>query len=213
MSANNGKRVTISDAIMEKPRFSGRVSYSSLLGASPMSDSLVMIGAKRNGRKRKAAPKCQGKISPLSSPNMNPPKNINGSRKLGEDAKPFEPPKDYIHIMARRGQATDNHSLAERVSKEHTFLREKISERMKLLQNLVPGCNKVAGKAVMLDEIINYVQCLQWQVEIRLLFNLHQDHQLPILCSNQYIENNFARGSNSINNKSLKTPCEETIEI
>ncbi|KAG6536935.1 hypothetical protein ZIOFF_002013 [Zingiber officinale] len=120
-----------------------------------MSDSLVMIGAKRNGRKRKAAPKCQGKISPLSSPNMNPPKykemqtargheqNINGSRKLGEDAKPFEPPKDYIHIMARRGQATDNHSLAERVSKEHTFLREKISERMKLLQNLVPGCNKV----------------------------------------------------------------------
>ncbi|KAG6518350.1 hypothetical protein ZIOFF_021754 [Zingiber officinale] len=150
MSANNGKRVTISDAIMEKPRFSGRVSYSSLLGASPMSDSLVMIGAERNGRKRKAAPKCQGKISPLSSPNMNPPKykemqtargheqNINGSRELGEDGKPFEPPKDYIHIMARRGQATDNHSLAERV----------------------------AGKAIMLDEIINYVQCLQWQVEI-----------------------------------------------
>lgn len=26
-----------------------------------------------------------------------------------------EPPKDYIHVRARRGQATDNHSLAERV--------------------------------------------------------------------------------------------------
>ena len=45
--------------------------------------------------------------------------------------------------------------------------REKISERMKYLQDLVPGCNKVAGKAGMLDEIINYVQSLQRQVEVR----------------------------------------------
>lgn len=36
---------------------------------------------------------------------------------------------------------------------------------MKLLQDLVPGCSKVTGKAVMLDEIINYVQSLQRQVE------------------------------------------------
>uniref|UniRef100_J3MU05 BHLH domain-containing protein n=1 Tax=Oryza brachyantha TaxID=4533 RepID=J3MU05_ORYBR len=43
--------------------------------------------------------------------------------------------------------------------------REKISERMKLLQDLVPGCSKVTGKALMLDEIINYVQSLQRQVE------------------------------------------------
>lgn len=43
--------------------------------------------------------------------------------------------------------------------------REKISERMKYLQDLVPGCSKVTGKAVMLDEIINYVQSLQRQVE------------------------------------------------
>ncbi|KAL2328960.1 hypothetical protein Fmac_022387 [Flemingia macrophylla] len=66
---------------------------------------------------------------------------------------------DYIHVRARRGQATDSHSLAERVR------REKISERMKYLQDLVPGCNKIAGKAGMLDEIINYVQSLQRQVE------------------------------------------------
>ncbi|KAG8388131.1 hypothetical protein BUALT_Bualt02G0094000 [Buddleja alternifolia] len=43
--------------------------------------------------------------------------------------------------------------------------RERISERMKLLQALVPGCEKVTGKALMLDEIINYVQSLQNQVE------------------------------------------------
>ncbi|KAK4263363.1 hypothetical protein QN277_028785 [Acacia crassicarpa] len=73
---------------------------------------------------------------------------------------PPEPPKqDYIHVRARRGQATDSHSLAERAR------REKISERMKILQDLVPGCNKVIGKALVLDEIINYIQSLQRQVE------------------------------------------------
>ncbi|CAL0323718.1 unnamed protein product [Lupinus luteus] len=66
---------------------------------------------------------------------------------------------DFIHVRARRGQATNSHSLAERVR------REKISERMRLLQELVPGCNKITGKAVMLDEIINYVQSLQQHVE------------------------------------------------
>lgn len=43
--------------------------------------------------------------------------------------------------------------------------RERISERMRYLQELVPGCSKVTGKAGMLDEIINYVQSLQKQVE------------------------------------------------
>ncbi|XP_042063582.1 transcription factor bHLH137-like [Salvia splendens] len=74
-----------------------------------------------------------------------------------EDKKEEE--KGYIHVRTRRGQATDSHSLAERVR------REKISERMKLLQTLVPGCDKVTGKAPMLDETINYVQSLQNQVE------------------------------------------------
>ncbi|KAI4342392.1 hypothetical protein MLD38_027028 [Melastoma candidum] len=60
---------------------------------------------------------------------------------------------------AKNSEATDSHSLAERVR------REKISERMKFLQDLVPGCDKITGKAGMLDEIINYVQSLQRQVE------------------------------------------------
>ncbi|XP_065879857.1 transcription factor bHLH49 isoform X2 [Euphorbia lathyris] len=77
--------------------------------------------------------------------------------KQGSQAS--EPKEEYIHVRARRGQATNSHSLAERVR------REKISERMKFLQDLVPGCSKVTGKAVMLDEIINYVQSLQRQVE------------------------------------------------
>ncbi|KAL6319048.1 hypothetical protein AAG906_001521 [Vitis piasezkii] len=80
--------------------------------------------------------------------------------KPAEESKPAEQSKqDYIHVRARRGQATDSHSLAERAR------REKISERMKILQDLVPGCNKVIGKALVLDEIINYIQSLQHQVE------------------------------------------------
>ncbi|KAG8638861.1 transcription factor bHLH79 isoform X2 [Manihot esculenta] len=87
--------------------------------------------------------------------------NSAANKKASENnSKLSEPPKqDYIHVRARRGQATDSHSLAERAR------REKISERMKILQDLVPGCNKVIGKALVLDEIINYIQSLQCQVE------------------------------------------------
>ncbi|XP_059632074.1 transcription factor bHLH62-like [Cornus florida] len=141
-----------------------------------------------NGRKRKSIPRGKAKENQSSSPakdvkvaaesdESNPKRSKSdeatgngkddgngkagdGNQKQSKDsAKPPEPPKDYIHVRARRGQATDSHSLAERVR------REKISERMKFLQDLVPGCNKVTGKAVMLDEIINYVQSLQRQVE------------------------------------------------
>ncbi|WOH13453.1 hypothetical protein DCAR_0832963 [Daucus carota subsp. sativus] len=123
-----------------------------------------------NVKKRKAVPRGKAKET-LSAkeakagaendgPNSKRSKADEGNQKQGkEDSKLPEPPKDYIHVRARRGQATDSHSLAERVR------REKISERMKFLQDLVPGCNKVTGKAVMLDEIINYVQSLQHQVE------------------------------------------------
>ncbi|KAL3654160.1 hypothetical protein CASFOL_003841 [Castilleja foliolosa] len=84
----------------------------------------------------------------------------NSGKSPEPSSKPAEPPKqDYIHVRARRGQATDSHSLAERAR------REKIGERMKILQDLVPGCNKVIGKALVLDEIINYIQSLQRQVE------------------------------------------------
>ncbi|KAI0495944.1 hypothetical protein KFK09_022251 [Dendrobium nobile] len=62
-------------------------------------------------------------------------------------------------VRARRGQATDPHSIAERLR------REKIAERMKNLQELVPNSNKT-DKASMLDEIIDYVKFLQLQVKV-----------------------------------------------
>ncbi|KAL0357538.1 UNVERIFIED_CONTAM: Transcription factor [Sesamum calycinum] len=100
--------------------------------------------------------------------------SLTSIKPIEEKSKP-EPPKDYIHVRARRGQATDSHSLAERhmlasnvvshAMVQFQARREKISERMKTLQDLVPGCNKVIGKALVLDEIINYIQSLQHQVE------------------------------------------------
>ncbi|CAL9110854.1 unnamed protein product, partial [Musa textilis] len=64
------------------------------------------------------------------------------------------PPRQKVR--ARRGQATDPHSIAERLR------RERIADRMKALQELVPNANKT-DKASMLDEIIDYVKFLQLQ--------------------------------------------------
>ncbi|KQJ90960.1 hypothetical protein BRADI_4g34870v3 [Brachypodium distachyon] len=94
--------------------------------------------------------------------NQEPKENTRkrgGKKQSKEVDEEEEEPKGYIHVRARRGQATDSHSLSERVR------RERISERMRMLQALVPGCDKVTGKALILDEIINYVQSLQNQVE------------------------------------------------
>ncbi|KAK9707105.1 hypothetical protein RND81_07G172900 [Saponaria officinalis] len=103
------------------------------------------------------AGKKQAEIPQKGEQNSVPTANKSNGKQSSQNSDP--PKDDYIHVRARRGQATNSHSLAERVR------REKISERMKFLQDLVPGCSKVTGKAVMLDEIINYVQSLQRQVE------------------------------------------------
>lgn len=54
-----------------------------------------------------------------------------GSKATEQKNKP-EPPKDYIHVRARRGQATDRHSLAERVS---FFCLDHIVQSLKLVFN------------------------------------------------------------------------------
>ncbi|KAE9463704.1 hypothetical protein C3L33_04384, partial [Rhododendron williamsianum] len=157
-----------------------------------------------NSRKRKAVSRGKSKevaskaVEEKDDPNAKRSKSIEGSSELGsvkteEDTKTGdekanqkapEPLKDYIHVRARRGQATDSHSLAERVR------REKISERMKLLQDLVPNCNKVTGKALMLDEIINYVQSLQRQVEFLSMKLASVDFNMDTLLSKDEFQAN-----------------------
>ncbi|KAJ9555474.1 hypothetical protein OSB04_010088 [Centaurea solstitialis] len=177
-------------AIQENTEFGGdsreESSVSEQIPGGERETETGMKSQSTNGRKRKAIPKGKGKETPTTpssttiyakddkglaepekgesdakrSKSDEQEKGMEGNQKQTKGIqKALEPPKDYIHVRAKRGQATDSHSLAERVR------REKISERMKFLQDLVPGCNKVTGKAVMLDEIINYVQALQRQVE------------------------------------------------
>lgn len=117
-------------------------------GSNPNSSSLAASDQNPNSTKRKEREK-KVKESNRKSKKVIPYKaSEDGGEKL-----------PYVHVRARRGQATDSHSLAERAR------REKINERMKLLQELVPGCNKISGTAMVLDEIINHVQALQRQVE------------------------------------------------
>ncbi|GMI76201.1 CRY2-interacting bHLH 3 [Hibiscus trionum] len=175
-SSSNGKlpRVSSSPSLkaMASPPLQDRSELANSQEESSITDHGLKASKVANSRKRKAVPKAktnENSTSPSTNAAKTTEQNQESNEKRckstesngnkNENSKPPEPPKDYIHVRARRGQATDSHSLAERVR------REKISERMKLLQDLVPGCNKVTGKALMLDEIINYVQSLQRQVE------------------------------------------------
>ncbi|CAK9172532.1 unnamed protein product [Ilex paraguariensis] len=132
-----------SDKVKQEP-----VDLDSNPNSSPaVSDSMVLKQDEKSSAKRKEREK-KGKESNKKSKNV-----ANENSQDGEKLP-------YVHVRARRGQATDSHSLAERAR------REKINARMKLLQELVPGCNKISGTAMVLDEIINHVQSLQRQVEL-----------------------------------------------
>lgn len=122
-------------SVKEEPAESDSQPNSSLV----VSDAVVTTkSTKRKDREKKVKPSARK------------------SKTIANDSSEKLP---YVHVRARRGQATDSHSLAERAR------REKINARMKLLQELVPGCNKISGTAMVLDEIINHVQSLQRQVE------------------------------------------------
>uniref|UniRef100_A0A5B7A490 Putative transcription factor bHLH63 n=1 Tax=Davidia involucrata TaxID=16924 RepID=A0A5B7A490_DAVIN len=133
----------------------GRESFKKRKADKTQNLKVVAEDEDKDKRIKGCAEEGESKITEQNSNNRETSADTSKENsKVSEVQKP-----DYIHVRARRGQATDSHSLAERVR------REKISERMKYLQDLVPGCNKITGKAGMLDEIINYVQSLQRQVE------------------------------------------------
>ncbi|KAJ0053968.1 hypothetical protein Pint_01368 [Pistacia integerrima] len=59
----------------------------------------------------------------------------------------------------RRSRAAEVHNLSERRR------RDRINEKMKALQELIPHCNKT-DKASMLDEAIEYLKSLQLQLQV-----------------------------------------------
>ncbi|XP_026443059.1 transcription factor bHLH66-like [Papaver somniferum] len=98
-------------------------------------------------------------------------------------------------VRARRGQATDPHSIAERLR------RERIAERMKALQELVPNANKT-DKASMLDEIIDYVKFLQLQVKVLSMSRLGGASAVAPPAADISSEGDQGRSSNGAQNAS-----------
>ncbi|XP_051216841.1 uncharacterized protein [Lolium perenne] len=100
---------------------------------------------------------------------------INGNGVAGSGGGAAPKPR----ARARRGQATDPHSIAERLR------REKISDRMKNLQELVPNSNKT-DKASMLEEIIEYIKFLQLQTKVLSMSRLGATEAVvPLLMESQ----------------------------
>lgn len=75
----------------------------------------VDANAKRS-KSAEAADTGKDGLRPNSEENISANAGVGVQKQSKENSKPPEPPKqDYIHVRARRGQATDSHSLAERV--------------------------------------------------------------------------------------------------
>ncbi|KAA8531534.1 hypothetical protein F0562_006243 [Nyssa sinensis] len=110
------------------------------------------------GKKRRRVSENHSEFAGLKNMNTAQENDECTGEQNDEKQKPEQKPVANV-LEGNEVKLTNSHSLAERVR------RERISERMKFLQELVPGCSKITGKAVMLDEIINYVLSLQWQVK------------------------------------------------
>ncbi|KAL9395866.1 hypothetical protein Peur_010119 [Populus x canadensis] len=95
------------------------------------------------GQKRKTMDaeesECQSEDAELDSTVANKPAKRSGS--------------------TRRSRAAEVHNLSERRR------RDRINEKMRALQELIPHCNK-ADKASMLDEAIEYLKSLQLQLQV-----------------------------------------------
>ncbi|KAK8951287.1 Transcription factor PIF3 [Platanthera zijinensis] len=81
------------------------------------------------------------------------------SDDLEEDSFGVKEPSSGRGASGKRSRAAEVHNLSERRR------RDRINEKMKALQELIPNCNKV-DKASMLDEAIEYLKTLQLQVQM-----------------------------------------------
>ncbi|CAK9168838.1 unnamed protein product [Ilex paraguariensis] len=133
----------------KSPNLGGEGSVEALYNG--FSGSLHGTGQASSQAQHFHHPQVQNFGAPATAMNQAPP--ASGSAEGGAPSQPRQ------RVRARRGQATDPHSIAERLR------RERIAERMKALQELVPNANKT-DKASMLDEIIDYVKFLQLQVKV-----------------------------------------------
>ncbi|XP_062223032.1 transcription factor bHLH68-like isoform X2 [Phragmites australis] len=150
--------------------FSGlhHLNLSSLVSGQLSSSFNAPVGAHNPKQSNEVSSGNNGMIAPFVT-------RSEGTNGNGIGANGAPKPR----VRARRGQATDPHSIAERLR------REKISDRMKNLQELVPNSNRT-DKASMLDEIIDYVKFLQLQVKVLSMSRLGATEAVvPLLTESQ----------------------------
>ncbi|CAN4084443.1 unnamed protein product [Withania somnifera] len=139
--------------------------------------------------------------APPVPPAMNQTPAASGSAG-GTTTAPAQPKQQ--RVRARRGQATDPHSIAERLR------RERIAERMKALQELVPNANKT-DKASMLDEIIDYVKFLQLQVKVLSMSRLGGAAAVAPLVADMSSEG--GKGGRGVNVTASSSSNNETLTV
>ncbi|KAF7808873.1 transcription factor bHLH75-like [Senna tora] len=94
---------------------------------------------------------------------------IQSSVSIGEgsSSSPYSAkfPENNKKVVGHKRKRNNNERLEDKQKEVIHLRREKINEKLRCLQELVPGCYKAMGMAVMLDVIINYVLSLQQQIE------------------------------------------------
>ncbi|XP_031482033.1 transcription factor PIF1-like isoform X2 [Nymphaea colorata] len=85
--------------------------------------------------------------------------SVESENRYDEDGEADESVNAKRSKAKRRNRAAQIHNLSERRR------RDRINEKMRTLQELLPRCNK-ADKASLLDEAIEYLKALQLQVQM-----------------------------------------------
>ncbi|XP_025805662.1 transcription factor PHYTOCHROME INTERACTING FACTOR-LIKE 13-like isoform X2 [Panicum hallii] len=121
--------------------------------------------AHRSGKRRPSdATETEVRVPPIAiNPPCVPDQSMTLTRPKIQDAEfesadaTCEPAQKLT--TAKRRRAAEVHNLSERRR------RDRINEKMKTLQELIPHCNKT-DKASMLDEAIEYLKSLQLQLQM-----------------------------------------------
>ncbi|KAK9057704.1 hypothetical protein SSX86_022540 [Deinandra increscens subsp. villosa] len=134
--------------------------------SSPNSFDLVKLEPIDSDSLHNSSPNLSDPIISKSMKRKEPEKNVKSSAKKSKNVANETDGEElpYVHVRARRGQATDSHSLAERES-AGIMLESRHSAWMVARNNGLLFFLQISGTAMVLDEIINHVQTLQRQVE------------------------------------------------
>ncbi|PWA82746.1 Basic helix-loop-helix leucine zipper transcription factor [Artemisia annua] len=119
-----------------------------------------------------SSPDGSGASGSIEPSTQMPPPLTNDRKRKGRDTEDTECHSEDVECeypeakkqshgstSTKRSRAAEVHNLSERRR------RDRINEKMKALQELIPRCNK-SDKASMLDEAIEYLKSLQMQVQM-----------------------------------------------